>query len=174
MPGRGSLRLDAQAYPAIAMARLYRERADAENVYDELKNQWGWAGYVTQKLAPCRLMAQLIALLYNWWHLYARLYDGDHHREAITSRPALLNGVARLTAHSGQRTVKVSLPHEKGDLIAAAITAVSNTLQRLNAIAERWTIEQRWRLLLTHIFRRWLGGKWLGELPPQTALFLSG
>ena len=46
------------------MARLYRERADAENVYDELKNQWGRAGYVTQKLAPCRLMANLIALLY--------------------------------------------------------------------------------------------------------------
>ena len=166
--------LDAQAYPAVALARLYRERADAENVYDELKNQWGWAGYVTQKLAPCRLMANLIALLYNWWHLYARLYDGEHHREAITSRPALLHGVARLTAHSGQRTVKVSLQHENGPLLAAAITAVSNTLQRLNAIAERWTTEQRWTLLLTHIFRRWLGGKWLGELPPQAALFLSG
>ena len=115
-----------------------------------------------------------IALLYNWWHLYARLYDGEHHREAITSRPALLHGVARLTAHSGQRTVKVSLQHEKGDLLAKAITAVSNTLHRLNAIAERWTPEQRWTLLLTHIFRRWLGGKWLGELPPQATLFLSG
>lgn len=166
--------LDERAYPTIAIARLYRERADAENIYDELKNQWGWAGYVTQKLAPCRLMAKLIALLYNWWHLYARLYDGDHHREAITSRPALLHGVARQTAHSGQRTVKVSLQHENGPLLAAAITAVSNTLQRLNAIAERWTIEQRWTLLLTHIFRRWLGGKWLGELPPQASLFLSG
>jgi hypothetical protein len=32
-------------------------------------------------------MANLVALLYNWWHLYARLYDGTHHREAITSRP---------------------------------------------------------------------------------------
>ena len=138
------------------------------------KTNGAFAGYTTQKLAPCRLMASLIALLYNWWHLYARLYDGDHHREAITSRPALLNGVGRLTAHSGQRTVKVSLQHEKGDLIAQAITAVSNTLQRFNAIAEQWTIEQRWTLLLTHIYRRWLGGKWLGELPPQAATFLSG
>ena len=138
------------------------------------KTNGALAGYVTQKLAPCRLMASLIALVYNWWHLYARLFDGEHHREAVTSRPALLHGVARLTQHSGQRTVKVSLQHENGDLIAAAITAVSNTLQRLNAIAERWTTEQRWTLLLTHIFRRWLGGKWLGELPPQAALFLSG
>ncbi len=32
-------------------------------------------------------MANLIALLYNWWNLYARLYDGDHHREAITAGP---------------------------------------------------------------------------------------
>ena len=166
--------LDPRAFPAVAIARLYRERADAENIYDELKNQWGWAGYTTQKLAPCRLMASLIALIYNWWHLYARLFDGDHHREAITSRPALLNGVGRLTAHSGQRTVKVSLQHEKGDLIAKAITSVSNTLQRFNTIAEQWTLEQRWTLLLTHIFRRWLGGKWLGELPPQAVMFLSG
>ena len=30
---------------------------------------------------------------------------------------------------------------------------------------ERWSIQQRWTLLLTHIFRHWLGGKWLGALP---------
>jgi len=130
------------------------------------KTNGAFAGYTTQKLAPCRLMANLIALIDNWWHLYARLCDGEHHREAITSRPALLHGVGRLIAHSGPRTVKVSLQHEKSGLIAQAITAVSNTLQRFNAIAERWTIDQRWTLLLTHIFRRWLGGKWLGELPP--------
>lgn len=29
--------LDPKAYPACALARLYRERADAENVYDELR-----------------------------------------------------------------------------------------------------------------------------------------
>lgn len=26
----------------LSVAGLYRQRADAENVYDELKNQWGW------------------------------------------------------------------------------------------------------------------------------------
>lgn len=166
--------LDEAAYPAIALARLYRERADAENIYDELKNQWGWGGFTTQRLAPTRLMANLIALVYNWWHLYVRLYDGDHHREAITSRPTLLNGVARLTRSGGQRTVKVSVQHEQCDRIAAAITQVSNTLRRFHSIAEQWSIVQRWTLLLTHIFRRWLGGKWLGHLPAEARLLLSG
>jgi hypothetical protein len=128
-------------------------------------------------------MANFIALLYNWWNLYARLYDHTHHREAIhfgklgafgTSRPALLCGVGRLLRHGGQRTVKVSLQHEKSDLIAQAIAHVSNTLARVNAIAERWTIEQRWTLLLTYILRHWLGGKWLGRLPPEAAHLLSG
>ena len=166
--------LDPVAYPARALARLYRERADAENVYDELKNQWGWNGYTTRKLKPCRFMANLVALVYNWWHLYARLHDGAHHREAITSRPALLGGVARLTRHGGQSTVKVSLQHENREALVQSITHVSNTLARFHAIAERWTTEQRWTLLLTHIFRHWLGGKWLGRLPAEAELLLSG
>lgn len=184
--------LDAAAYPAVALARLYRERADAENIYDELKNQWGWCGYTAQKLAPSRLMANLIALIYNWWHLCVRLYDGDHHREAIcavfwkkrsaapsplrsdSSRPALLSGVARLIRHGGQRTVKVSVRHKKSGSTTAAITQVSNTLSRIQTIAEHGSIEQRWTLLLSYIFRRWLGGKWLGQLPPEAESLLSG
>jgi len=166
--------LDPQAYRAVSLARLYRERADAENIYDELKNQWGWNGFTTQQLAPSRLMANLVALIYNWWHLYVRLYDGAHHREAITSRPALLGGVGRLIAHSGQRRIKVSLQHENSDLLTQAISMVSNTLRRFWTIAERWTPQERWRLLLTYIFRHWLGGKWLGELPPEAGLLLSG
>ena len=166
--------LDPQAYPAVSLARLYRERGDAENIYDELKNQWGWNGFTTQQLAPSRLMANLVALIYNWWHLYARLYDGAHHREAITSRPALLGGVGRLIAHSGQRTIKVSLQHENSALLTQAISMVSNTLHRFWSIAERWTPQQRWNLLLTYIFRHWLGGRWLGELPPEAGLLLSG
>ena len=166
--------LDPVTYPARALARLYRERADAENIYDELKNQWGWNGYTTQRLKPCRFMANLVALIYNWWHLYARLHDGAHHREAITSRPALLGGVARLTRHGGQSTVRVSLQHENRAALACSIAHVSKTLRRFHAIAERWTIEQRWTLLLTHIFRHWLGGKWLGQLPAGAELLLSG
>ncbi len=31
--------------------------------FDELKNQWGWAGFVTSDLARCRTMARFIALI---------------------------------------------------------------------------------------------------------------
>jgi hypothetical protein len=166
--------LDVVAFPALCMARLYRERADAENIYDELKNQWGWNGYTTKKLSPCRLMANLVALIYNWWNLYVRFFDEEHHREAITSRPALLGGVARQTQHGGQRTIRVSIMHEKGDAIVQAVTLISNYLHRTNLITERWSIAQRWALLLTRILRRWLGGKWLPGIPPEAFPLLSG
>lgn len=35
----------------LSIADLYRQRADAENVYDELKNQWGWGGFMTKDKA---------------------------------------------------------------------------------------------------------------------------
>ena len=30
-----------------------------------------------------------------------------------------------------------------------------------------WSMEQRWTLLLTRLLRRWLGGKWLPDLPQE-------
>ena len=154
------------------MPRLYRERADAENVYDELKNQWG--GYTTHNITPSRLMANLIALVYNWWSLYARLYNKENHREAITSRPTLLHGVARLLRHAGQGTIKVSLQHENSDLLVEAITKVSTMLHRINFIAEQWSRQERWSFLLTLIFGHWLGGKRLAVFPSDAEIFLSG
>ena len=43
----------------------------------------------------CDLIDNLIALIYNWWSLYVRFYDEEHHREAIRSRPMLMAGVGR-------------------------------------------------------------------------------
>jgi Transposase DDE domain len=81
--------LDEQAFPTQVIPKHYRDRADAENCFDELKNQWGWNGYTSRKLASSRLMANLVALIYNWWNLYLRFYDEEHHREAIRTRPML-------------------------------------------------------------------------------------
>ena len=166
--------LDQVAYPTLCMPKQYRDRGDAENNYDELKNQWGWCGYTTQKLSPCRIMANLIALFYNWWNLYVRFYDDEHHREAITSRPAFMQGVARQVHSAGQRTVKVSLVHEKGDVIAVLVGRTSRQLHQMKLITERWSAEEKWNLLLTRLLRRWLGGKWLVGLPPDAGALLSG
>jgi len=166
--------LDKVAYPTHCMPKQYRDRGDAENNYDELKNQWGWCGFTSRKLAPSRLMANLIALIYNWWSLYVRFYDEEHHREAIRSRPMLMAGVGRQVQSGGQRTVKVSVLHEKGDLIAQAVTQISKELHQIRAITERWHVDQRWTLLLTRILRRLLGGKWLPGLPDEATLLLNG
>ena len=49
-----------------------------------------WDGYTSRRLASTRIMANLVALVYNWWNLCLRFYDEEHHREAIRSRPMLL------------------------------------------------------------------------------------
>lgn len=166
--------MDREAWPTVSLPKHYRDRGDAENCFDELKNQWGWGGYTSRKLAPCRLMANLIALFYNWWNLYLRFYDAGHHREAIRSRPMLMSGVGRQVQSGGQRTIKVSILHEKGADIARAIRVISGEIGQIRAITERWTIQQRWTLLLTRLLRRWLGGKWLPGLPEGAELLLSG
>ena len=84
-------------YALKAIGQLYRDRADCENGFDELKNQWGWGGYTTQDLERCNLSARAVALIYNWWSWYVRLAHPPTRLEAITSRPLLLAGVARLT-----------------------------------------------------------------------------
>lgn len=40
----------------LTIGTHYRDRADSENNFDELKNQWGWSGYTTHDLHRCRLM----------------------------------------------------------------------------------------------------------------------
>ena len=77
----------------LTIGQLYRDRADCENTFDELKNHWGWAGFTTRDIKRCRLMACSVALIFNWWNLFVRLADPYHHREAITSRPLTLTGI---------------------------------------------------------------------------------
>ena len=166
--------LDERTYPTREIPRHYRNRTEEENAFDELKNQWGWNGYNSKRLASSRLMANLVALIYNWWTLYVRFYDEEHHREAIRSRPMLMAAVGRQTQSGGQRRVKVSLVHEKSWIIANAVTQISNEIAHIVSITERWSVPQRWSLLLTRILRRYLGGKWLPDIPAEAQLLLSG
>src|SRR5207253_10261427 len=100
------------------VAQHYRDRGEAENNFDELKNQWGWAGFTTQDQKRCQIMGRMIALVYNWWTIFMRLGIPDKHAEAITSRPLALHGIARQTRHGNQTTVEITSTHAKASQIA--------------------------------------------------------
>ncbi|MGH7180396.1 MAG: transposase [Nitrospiraceae bacterium] len=143
-------------HDVLALAQLYRDRADAENNFDELKNQWGWGGYTTQDLARCRLMARMVALIYNWWTLFVRLAHPHKHFEAITSRPLLLHGVATHTRHAGQTRLTLTSTHAKQATIQAVLTNVAGFLRTRNTTAEQWTDGQRLRAILERAFAKFM------------------
>jgi len=145
------------------IAQHYRDRGDSENNFDELKNQWGWAGFTTHDRKRCQVMARITALIYNWWTIFMRLGIPDKHAEAITSRPLALHGIARRTRHSNQTTVEVTSTHSKALVIAAALSKVSGFLKRIKASAEQLTQADRWRLILSAAFQTFLRGKVLGS-----------
>jgi hypothetical protein len=144
------------------IAQHYRDRGDSENNFDELKNQWAWAGFTTQDRKRCQLMARITALIYNWWTIFMRLGIPDKHAEAITSRPLALHGIARRTDHSNQTTVEITSMHSKAGLIAKALTKVSAFLKRIKKSAEQLTAVERWQLILSAAFQSFLRGKVLG------------
>jgi len=146
-----------------SVAQHYRDRGDAENNFDELKNQWGWAGFTTQDRKRCQIMGRIIALVYNWWTIFMRLGIPDKHAEAITSRPLALHGIARQTRHGNQTTVEITSTHAKASQIAKILTQVSGFLKRIKTIAEQLTQGERWKLILSAAFRQFLGGKVLGS-----------
>ena len=111
------------------VAQHYRDRGDAENNFDELKNQWGWAGFTTHDRKRCQIMGRIIALVYNWWSIFMRLGIPDKHAEAITSRPLALHGIARQTRHGNQTTVEITSTHAKASQIAEILTKVSAFLK---------------------------------------------
>jgi hypothetical protein len=139
------------AHPLDAIGQLYRDRADCENGFDELTNQWGWGGYTTHDLERCNLSARAVALIYNGWSWYVRLAHPKARREAITSRPLLLAGVARLTEHAGQSRLLLTLTHAAGDQIKAMIANIRKGLDHIRATAPQLPKADRWRALIRYI-----------------------
>jgi hypothetical protein len=132
-------------------------------VFDELKNQWGWGGFTTQDLTRCRLLA--VALIYNWWSLFVRLADPEHHREAITSRPLLLSAIARKTQHAGQVTLSITSPHGMRDSARRAYVRIAGFLAELRQNAEQLDPLARWYRILSEALRHFLKRRQL--LPPM-------
>ena len=84
----------------------------------------GMGGFTTQDLARRRLMARIVALVYNWWTLFVRLAQPHKHFEAISSRPLLLHCVATQTQHAGQKRLTISSTQAKQSRIQAALTSL--------------------------------------------------
>jgi hypothetical protein len=150
----------------LTVAQLYRDRADCENAFDELKNQWGWGGFTTKDLARCRLAARMVALVYNWWNIFVRLAEPDKHLEAITSRPLLLAGIAERVRHGRQTTLRIASTHGRAGWAERVLTGVARFLRGLIDAAEQLTAEQRWGRILAHAVRSWLKGRQL-RAPPR-------
>ena len=145
----------------LTFAQLYRDRADSENPFDELKNQWGWGGFTTRDLARCQIMARFIALIYNWWNLFVRLAEPDRHLEAITSRPLLLSAIAERSRHARQTTLRVASSHAKAGWAASVLSGIARFLRELVQSAEQLTAGQRWRRILAHAVRGFLNRRQL-------------
>ena len=143
------------------IAQHYRDRADSENVFDELKNQWGWQGFTTHDLKRSQLMARIIALIYNWWTLFVRLINPKKHTEALTSRPLLLHAVGRQTSHGNQTLLSVSSIHGKHKLINLRLTRLADFFKSLQINAEQLTSLERWCHILSLAFVKYLRGRLL-------------
>jgi hypothetical protein len=137
----------------FTLAQHYRDRGDAENNFDELKNQWGWLGFTTHDHARSEMMTLFVALVYNWWSLFSRLSTPHRRAEAITSRPLLLHAIGRKTSHSNQSTLTLTSLHAEAAKIQAAVKAVAGFLSHIRSIAEQLKPADRWRLILLAVVR---------------------
>ena len=156
------------SYDIRAIAQLYRDRGDAENTFDELKNQWGWGGYTTHDLKRCQFTAMTVALAYNWWSLFVRLAHPKARLEAITSRPLLLSGIGRLTTHAGKALLSITPMHGRADKARELLTTVSERLKAWKKTAEQLPFDSVWQRVCEFITTHVTGFNWLEtKIPPR-------
>ena len=139
-----------------ALADMYRQRADCENAFDELKNQWGWGGFVTRDLFRSRVAARTAALIYNWWTLFVRCAEPSRPREAITSRPLMMCAVGRITQHAGQSVLRLTSSHAEAARVQGLLSNQSLFLSSLLNTAEQLTPAQRWQRIWKRILAPYL------------------
>ncbi|MBY4599053.1 transposase [bacterium BD-1] len=145
-------------YPLESIGQLYRDRADAENAFDELKNQWGLGGFTTQDLTRCQTVARSCALVYNWWSWYGRA--------ANPSRPLLLAAVGRAVTHAHQTTLYLTPIRGRVDVLKKLLANVDAALQHVKAAAEQLRQIDPWACMLRYICDR-IAPKAGPPLPPM-------
>ena len=100
-------------------------------------------------------------MIFNWWSLFVRLADLDHRPEAITSRPLLMQAIARQTQHAGQVT-HITSTHGEQHKARRAYLRIAGFLTRLRETAEQLDPVQQWYRILSEALQT------LPEGPPTT------
>ncbi len=139
------------AYPLESIGQLYRDRADAENAFDEWKNQWGLSGFTAQDLNRCQTVTRACGLVYNWWSWYCRAAHPGGRLEAITSRPLLLAAMGKAASHANQTTLYLTPLHGRVDVLKRLIANIGAALRPVKAAAEQFKDLDRWGCLLRYI-----------------------
>lgn len=146
---------------AAEVARIYRQRGDCENIFDEMKNQWGWGGFVSHDLGCTTLVAAIVAVVANWWNVFCRLGEDGSHREATTSRPLLQRCVASVGTHAREKTVTLYV--EGKEKTREIFKDIANFLGKVSS-ASQLKPEARWMVIMRYAFRQF--GFEKHEFPP--------
>ena len=120
-------------YTCWQIQLLYRERADVENVFDELKNQWGFTGFSAKSRATSELAARLLLVVYNLWVLFVRFIEPKKHTEAKRGRRWFLLIAARLVQSGRQKSCRyrfAAVGRRKCASVLPACTSGSAQLRR--------------------------------------------
>jgi hypothetical protein len=104
---------------------MFRELMTVERCLTICRRIGPLRGFTTRDLERCRLMAGCVVPVFNWWNLFVRLVDPDHHREAITSRPLLLQAVGGQSRHAGRTTVTITSSHGEHHRARHAVTRIA-------------------------------------------------
>lgn len=130
-------------HPLEAIGQLYPDRADCENGFDGLKNQWGLSGFTTQDINRCQTTARAKALLQS---RQPDSKDGGHHKKA----PAAGGG----GAGRAQRRADNALPDTdawQARMLKRLIANIHAALQHVKAAAEQFKSVDRWAVLLRYV-----------------------
>ncbi len=157
----------------LTIAQYYRDRADCENVFDEMKNQWGWCGFTTRDMKRSQFMAGIISLIFNWWNIFCRLAEPEEHMEAKTSRPLFFNSVCTLVKRSRQNFIRISINGSNRKTAMLMFKKISASIASINANATQLKQEQKWATILTLAFRKFLKDIKLNAVSEERQLLLE-
>jgi len=152
---------------AVSFGQLYRDRGDSENIFDELKNQWGWAASSRRTLlvptgrAHDRVVLRLVEHLRSSGR--AGPAYGGHHQPATALACHRHAGAACETNndHRSEFTREGASGRE-------GVSRCRHFLRGLAKNAEQLTGLQRWRRILARAFQVFLQGRQLRS-PPRLA-----